>query len=184
MTQDVEHPRLLAIFHHGVSGIACLISFFPAIHLTVGILTVSGAFDEPKEQLPLEIMGRLFIASASLLILGGLTFSVCLFPAGRYLHKRRHYTYCLVMAALECMFMPFGTILGVFTLLVSVKSGVKELFADASAAGPAGIGTDTGARECPLSANRRFGFRGNDKRADAEVRPSDFRLIFCLKLET
>jgi hypothetical protein len=41
---------------------------------------------------------------------------------------RKHYTFCLVMAGVECLFMPFGTVLGVFTILVLNRQTVKELF--------------------------------------------------------
>jgi hypothetical protein len=39
------------------------------------------------------------------------------------------YTICFVMACGECMFMPFGTVLGVFTILVLNRQSVKGLFA-------------------------------------------------------
>jgi hypothetical protein len=32
------------------------------------------------------------------------------------------------MAAIACMFMPFGTILGVFSIIVLVRPSVKSLF--------------------------------------------------------
>jgi len=34
----------------------------------------------------------------------------------------------MVIAGIECLFMPFGTVLGVFTLVVLVRPSVKELF--------------------------------------------------------
>ena len=36
--------------------------------------------------------------------------------------------YCLVMAGIECLFMPFGTVLGVFTIIVLMRESVKEMF--------------------------------------------------------
>jgi len=33
---------------------------------------------------------------------------------GRFLSHRRRYSFCFVMACVEYMFMPFGTVLGVF----------------------------------------------------------------------
>jgi hypothetical protein len=36
---------------------------------------------------------------------------------------------CFAMAGVECIFMPFGTVLGVFTILVLNRQSVKELFA-------------------------------------------------------
>ena len=60
----------------------------------------------------------------------GMVFSVTLiFLAGRFLAQRRHHTFCVTMAAVQCLFMPFGTILGVFTIVVLNRPSVKQLFA-------------------------------------------------------
>ena len=32
------------------------------------------------------------------------------------------------MAGIECIFMPFGTVLGVFTIIVLMRPSMKELF--------------------------------------------------------
>jgi hypothetical protein len=61
-------------------------------------------------------------------MLVGLVFAVCVILAGRYITKRRHYIFCLVIASLNCLFMPFGTILGVFTIVILMRPSVKELF--------------------------------------------------------
>jgi hypothetical protein len=44
------------------------------------------------------------------------------------LKRHTNYTYCLVVAAIECMFTPFGTVLGVLTIIVLVRPTVKALF--------------------------------------------------------
>jgi hypothetical protein len=62
------------------------------------------------------------------LILAGWTMSFCIFLAGRFLRSRRHYMFCLVIAAIMCMMMPFGTVLGVFTIIVLMRPSVKSLF--------------------------------------------------------
>ena len=49
--------------------------------------------------------------------------------AGRFLATRKHYMFCLVMAAIECLFTPFGTVLGVFTIVVLMRDSVKQSFA-------------------------------------------------------
>ena len=36
--------------------------------------------------------------------------------------------YCMVIASLECLFMPFGTVLGIFTLILLNKDSVIEIF--------------------------------------------------------
>ena len=62
------------------------------------------------------------------MFLFGWAFAACVAYAGRCLNERRHYTFCMVMAGIACMFMPFGTILGVFTIIVLVRPSVKALF--------------------------------------------------------
>jgi len=42
------------------------------------------------------------------------------------LHTR--YWFAFVMACIECLFIPFGTILGVFTIIVLSRESVKTLF--------------------------------------------------------
>lgn len=127
-TQDLEQLRLLSIFHYVVAGLAALFALLPLFHLFFGIAMVAG-WGELQQEGPMAVaMGWLFIVFASLFILAGWAFAVCLLLAGRYLAQRRRYTFCLVMAALACMFMPFGTVLGVFTIIVLVRDSVRERF--------------------------------------------------------
>jgi len=125
--QDAEHLRLLRIFHWVVAGLTALFSLFPIIHLVIGIAMVSGGFHGERNPPPAAI-GWIFIVFAAGFILTGLTFSACLAYAGECLKQRQRYTFCLVMAALACMLMPFGTVLGVFTLITLMKPSVKALF--------------------------------------------------------
>lgn len=131
MDQDQEHLRLLSIFHYVVGGLAALFACFPLIHLGVGIMLIvapdgmSGGNGGP----PPAFIGWFFVLVAGAFMLFGWTFAVLLICAGRFLAGRKHYTFCLVIAALSCMFMPFGTVLGVFTIIVLLRPSVKELFA-------------------------------------------------------
>lgn len=134
MTEHAEHLRLLSIFHFVVAGIAAIFSLLPVIHLVMGIAMVRGWLPGAKEEPPLEVFGWILIGFASAAILCGLTFATCLAMAGRCLARRRRYGFCLVMAAVACIFMPFGTVLGVLTIVVLTKPSVRGLFPDAKAA--------------------------------------------------
>jgi hypothetical protein len=72
--------------------------------------------------------GWLFVAMGLLFLVGALAYAASLVVAGRSLAREKHWTYCLVVAGLSCAFFPFGTILGVFTIVVLSKSEVKALF--------------------------------------------------------
>jgi hypothetical protein len=132
MNQDLEHLRLLSIFHYVVAGLAALVFCFPMIHLAVGLMLLLAP---PKMHPPqpdgaemMQVMGIFFVVFASAIILAGWTLATCIFVAGRNLARRRRYTFCLVMAAVTCIFMPFGTVLGVFTLIVLMRPSVKLIF--------------------------------------------------------
>ena len=130
MTQDEEHLRLLSIFHYVVAGLAGLFALFPIFHLIFGLLFIfaPGEF-AGKGEPPPPFIGWFFVIFAALFISVGWVFAAFVLTAGRCLARRRRYLFCLVMAGIECVFMPFGTVLGAFTIIVLVRESVKKLFA-------------------------------------------------------
>ena len=130
MNEDIEYLRLLSIFHYVVGGIAALFACFPIIYIAVGVLALyaPGSMDAEGDALPV-LFGWIFIVVGGGLILVGWAFAVFTMIAGRYLARQTHYLFCMVMAAIECIFMPFGTVLGVFTIIVLSKPAVKKMFA-------------------------------------------------------
>ena len=134
MNQDIEQLRLLAIFHYVVAGLAALFSFFPLLYTMVGSIFIFAArhgTPKPGEELPPEFLGWVFIALGSVLFLLGIAMAICILIAGRCVSRCKHYTFALVMACVECLFIPFGTILGVFTIIALSREPVKALFATA-----------------------------------------------------
>lgn len=133
MNNDEEQLKLLAIFHYVVAGLVGLFSLIPIIHLILGLFIVFGArhMAAPGQPPPPAFLGYFFILIAVVFIVGGLILASCIFLAGRFLARRRHYQFCFVMAAVECLVMPFGTVLGVFSILALNRDSVKRLFAAA-----------------------------------------------------
>ena len=129
--QDEEHLRLLALFHNVVAGLGALFACFPLLHLGMGIMMVTGRFETgPSSQdMNPAFFGWFFIAFSVVWIAVGLGMATAVFLAGRYLRRRERYLFCFVVAAVMCAFAPFGTVLGVFTLLVLQRPAVKEAFA-------------------------------------------------------
>jgi len=131
MNQDREHLRLLAIFHYVVAGLAGLFSLFPLLYTTIGTIFIFAARHgtaKPGEELPPEFLGWIFAVIGSVLFLIGLAMAICILIAGRSLALRKGYSFAMVMACIECLFIPFGTILGVFTIVVLSRESVKGLF--------------------------------------------------------
>jgi hypothetical protein len=70
----------------------------------------------------------MFLALGMAGLILGWGFAIAMVIAGRMLQSCQAYVFCIVMAAIACAWMPFGTILGVFTIIVLVRPSVKELF--------------------------------------------------------
>jgi hypothetical protein len=129
MTQDEDHLRLLSIFHYVVGGLAGLFSLFPIFHMLLGLFLILapekfGSKGDP----PPAFIGWFFVAFAACFMLAGWIFATLIIITGRFLARRKYYTFCFVMAAVECLFMPFGTVLAVFTLVVLLRESVKRMF--------------------------------------------------------
>ncbi len=136
-SQDEDQLRLLSIFHYVVAGLSGLVACFPIIHLILGLMFLFAPQNfEGKGGPPPSWFGWIFVVVASVFIALGWVFAGFVFAAGRCLAKRKRYSFCLVMAGVECLFMPFGTILGVFTIVVLMRESVKQLFVGHQAAQP------------------------------------------------
>jgi hypothetical protein len=125
-TPDVEHLRLLSIFHYIVGGLIGLIGCFPIIYAVFGLLVVFGKV----AQTPAAI-GYVLIGFGSVITFIMWTLGACLIFSGRCIARRRNYTFSIVVAALSCLHMPFGTILGIFTLIVLLRPSVKAMYSAA-----------------------------------------------------
>lgn len=129
--QDEQHLRLLSIFYYIVGGLTALIACFPLIHLGLGLaMLFSPEFFSAKagEQPPPAFVGGLFICVGGLLFFIGQTLAVSTILSGRFLAQRKHYWFVFVIACIQCALFPFGTVLGVFTIIVLSRESVKELF--------------------------------------------------------
>lgn len=130
--EETAHLRLLSIFHYVVGGLIALFSLFPLIHVALGVGMVTGALPmHDAEGNPADdarMAGWIFIAIGAVIILLGVTLGAFIAYAGRCLAQQRRHTLCMVVAAISCLCMPLGTVLGVFTLIVLLRPSVKAAF--------------------------------------------------------
>jgi hypothetical protein len=128
---DADHMRILAIFHFVFAGLAVLAIGFLGLHY----LLFSSIMDNPdmwknaKGGAPMPkdffkmfrwfyvIFGALLILCAAANLLSGL-----------FIRGRRHRTFSLIVAGLNCIQVPFGTTLGVFTFFVLLRPSVEETY--------------------------------------------------------
>ena len=128
---DLNHLDLLAVFHYVVGGLIAFFSCTPFIHVFLGVAMVTGnIFGTSTGAEPPPFVGWIFVIMGSVFIVLGWSMATCIVLAGRKLKQHKSHTFCMVIAGIECLFMPFGTILGVFTLIILSKESIKAVFAE------------------------------------------------------
>ena len=122
--KDTLH--MLSIFHYVIAGLIALVACIPLIHLTIGLSLTAGAIASSEPAMGMA--GVMFTVIAGIIILVGWGLAAFVFLAGKNLDRQTKYQFCMVGAGVLCIFMPLGTILGVFTLVTLQDDSVKEMF--------------------------------------------------------
>lgn len=127
-TDDAQHLKLLGTFHFVVAGLAGLFALFPLIHVTIGWFLLHAPPSKQQGGPPPAFIGWLFMIFGGMLFIAGETMAACIVAAGISLRRRVRYWFVFVLACIQCMFFPFGTVLGVFTIIVLSRPSVKQMF--------------------------------------------------------
>lgn len=135
MTQDAEHLKLLAIFYYIFSGLSCLGCFLGIFYAGMGLMmpkmAAGAARSHGATPFP-EEMTRMFLILGIVIIVVSLAMAVGNFLTARWLSARKNKTFCMVVAGINCIHVPLGTALGVFTFLVLTRPSVARLFEEQS----------------------------------------------------
>ena len=127
--RDLEHLRLLSIFHYVAAGILGFFSCFPFIHIAMGLMFIFAPEMFDGGEAPPPFFGWMFVIAGSAFVIAGWTLTVLLVVSGRSLKRLKRRVFCTVIAGISCLFMPIGTVLGVFTIIVLSRPTAKPLFA-------------------------------------------------------
>ena len=129
---DANHLNLLAIFHFvgaGLSliGIAFLLAHYTFMH---AIFTNPEIWKDQKQPMPMPpeqifaMMKWFYLAGAVWFVSSGVLNLI----SGLCLRARKGRTFSLVVSGLNCLHLPLGTVLGVFTIVVLIRDSVRELY--------------------------------------------------------
>lgn len=128
--QDRDQLHILTILHYIFAALGVFGLCFLALHYVAfaAFLEVPQIQDDlAEQQFPFEIFDRLPLLYGFFAILGMLHI-VLNIVAGLGIHRRRWRTFCIVVAAINCMQMPLGTGLGIFTIIVMLRPSVRDRF--------------------------------------------------------
>jgi hypothetical protein len=127
---DAGQLDLLAIFHFVLAGFTLLGLGFLFMHWFMmhtfmenpAIWENAKSAPPPKEFMAVFKWFYLFMG-VCIVIMG-----VANFIAGLCIRKRRCRTLTIAIAGLDCMMVPFGTVLGVFTIIVLARDSVRRTY--------------------------------------------------------
>ena len=144
MNNETGHLKILSVFHFVLAGFFVIYLILPIVYFAMGCLMLSEGFSSEMfgaygysnyapdmDQFMMayfRAMSVLFVVFSAIWFCFAAAFIVCMILAGVNLLKKRHYYYCMVMAAIATLIPVFGTLLGVFTIIELCKPEVKAAF--------------------------------------------------------
>lgn len=137
MIENASHLRMLAIGYYVYAALTTFFSLFALIYIGIGGAVLAGKIPmSPKGAPPPpaggptqdQIMGGFFLGFGLLFFILIIAMAVLSFMTARWITARKNPVFCMVIAALCCLNIPLGTLLGVFTFIVLLRPSVQELF--------------------------------------------------------
>ncbi len=134
--RDEDHLRLLEIGFY-ISGaltalrfvwFGIIALFFAFVGVAAAISAQAHASPPSADDAPPIFVLFFFAIFFGIILLLSLIFAVVEIYAGMCLKHRRHPVLIQIVAVLYCLSIPWGTALGIFTLMVLNRPGVRALF--------------------------------------------------------
>jgi hypothetical protein len=127
--QKSNYLDILAVFHYVNGGLTAILTLGALGFLGIGL---GGATDWGGHWEPEAGCSIIAIMTLIFILLGG--YAVLNLLTGRAIQTRRGYVLCLLTSAVNCLNMPLGTLLGIFTLVLLADAEVRPLFEGQGAA--------------------------------------------------
>jgi hypothetical protein len=127
---DADHLNLLAIFHFIGAGLALLGILFLLAHFAIfhAFFANPKMWENQKQAPPPAEFFAIFQWFYLFMGLWFLTSGVLNVISGLCLRARKHRTFSTVVAGINCVHMPLGTVLGVFTIIVLNRTSIRGLY--------------------------------------------------------
>jgi len=121
---DADHLNLLSVFHYVMAGTALLGLLFVLAHYLVMVNVVPQMGGMPG------VPGSSWIGGFYLLIvLLIIAAAAANFFSGRWIKQRKNRVFSLVVAGFNCLQIPLGLALGIFTFIVLMRPSVQQAYA-------------------------------------------------------
>src|SRR4029077_1637449 len=108
--RDHEHLRLLKIGYYIMAGLTGGILFFSLFYIAMGGLFASGVIPaQVNSNADPRLMGGIFLGVGVAIMAIGLIITFLCFFAARSLRDHRRRIFCVIVAGLSCLQIPWGT---------------------------------------------------------------------------
>lgn len=130
---DVDHLNLLSIFYFVAGGLSILGTLLLLVDFAViqTVLSNPSIWEHQKQPPPPPMVFAMFHLFVWFYLVMGLFLMVAAILnilSGIFLRARKHRTFSFVVAGINCLQIPLGTVLGVFTIVVLLRESVRELY--------------------------------------------------------
>lgn len=143
-SQKKSYLDILAVFHYVNGGLTALVALAALAFMGIGL----GAASEWGRNFQAEPTCALVAVMFFILVFVG-GYAVLNLLAGRALHTRNSRILVLITSGVNCLNIPFGTLLGIFTFVMMVDPQVEWMFRHGDDATPVTGGSEPGYAETP-----------------------------------
>ena len=133
MSSLQEQLRILSIFHYVVGGLYAFFGSFGLIYVATGLFFTfapAAAMSPHAQPAPPAFFGLFFVFFGAIFVLIGWTLGVLTVLSGRNIGQRKKRMFSVVMGCINCIFIPFGTVLGVFDIILLTRDDVRALYGE------------------------------------------------------
>jgi hypothetical protein len=141
-SRDREQLKLIEIFHYVMIGLAVGGMAFLGMHYLVMSTAMESMSKNPQFQQQLQQQGGLpfdpamffrgFIWFYLFMGVWGLASLVANLASGLCIRTRKYRFFSMIVAGFNCINIPFGTALGICTLIVLTRSSIPTLYQESS----------------------------------------------------
>ena len=130
---DIGHLKLLTIFHFIGAALGLFGILFLCVHFAFfnAFMSHPELFEGRGQQPPPEAFFAMFRVFRWFYLIMGAWFllsTVLNLISAIGLMRRKWRTFSLVVAGINCLHMPLGTVLGVFTIIILIRDSVVEIY--------------------------------------------------------
>lgn len=138
---DDEHLKVLWICYIVSAAVSALFSVIGLFYMAMGMFMGAMISQMPNNgpgnnQPPPAFVGWLFGGIGFVFFLLMIAIGLLKLRAAFCIKQRKSRTFCMIVAAICCLGIPYGTLLGVFTFLVLGRGSVMSQFAEARPLNP------------------------------------------------